>query len=109
MHPNKLTFDAAIQGIADGHIVKASDVLARAAKRLVWVAEWHIPGCLSESSCIVTTKKAAVDAALDFAGDTPPLGMATALRRSGAFQHRTELFGYVITTIERRRLADLLL
>ena len=32
---------------------------------------------------------------------------ASALRRYGIFQHRTELYGTVVATIERRTLGDL--
>lgn len=104
----RLDFDDAVERLNDGRHIGELDVLKRCLNRVVWVSEWHIPGCLSESFSICTTKASAVAAALSFAGDYPPRGMATALRRSGTFQHQTQLFGDVITTIEKRRLSELL-
>ncbi len=106
----KLAFDTVLQHLADDRRVKASDVLAHALKRKVWVAEWHMPGCLSESQSICVSKLDAVEEGLRFADgdDGPPRGMKTALIRDGVFQHRTPMFGDVITTVEQHTLADLL-
>lgn len=106
----KLTFNEALERLGDGRQVKASDVLAHALKRKVWVAEWHLPGCLSETRSICVSKLDAVEQGLFFADgdDGPPRGMKTALIRDGAFQHKTPMFGDVITTIEQHTLADLL-
>ena len=108
---NKLTFDEALQRINDERRVYAHEVLASALRRKVWVAEWHIPGCLSESRGYYLTKEDAIQGGLDFADsdfDPLPKGMKTALRRDHFFQHHTEMFGNVNTTIERFELQDLL-
>jgi len=42
----KLTFDEALQAINDERFVCSADVQARALRRRIWVAEWHLPGCL---------------------------------------------------------------
>jgi len=103
----KLTFDDALQRIADERCVARDDVQARALRRRVWIAEWHIPGCVSESFSVVTTKRDAIECALAMA-DGPPRGMATALRRYGRFDSQSPMFGRCINTIERRTLGDLL-
>lgn len=102
----KLTFDEAMEKISDGQNVFASSVLASALNRKIWVAEWHIPGCISESFNVCLTKAEAVDSALGFADteDGPPRGMKAALIKRGDFQHKTPLFGIVVTTIERTTL-----
>lgn len=105
----KLTFDEVLKRLADERIVDASNVQASALKRKVWIAEWHIPGCMSESRQICMTKAEAVQAGLDFTGeDKPPHGMRAGLERDGFFQHRTELHGHVNTTIRQVTLAELL-
>lgn len=107
----KLTFDEAMQHLNEGRIVQRHAVLAGAIKRKVWVAEWHIPGCLSETRSICTTKADAVEAGLDFARnevDHFPRGLRSALERDGHFQHHTELFGTVATSVERMQLGDLI-
>lgn len=104
----KLTFDEALEHLADGRFIKADRVQAAALQRRVWIAEWHLPGCLSESHAYSTTKADAVRAGMDFAGDEAPRGMATNLRKHGAYQHKTDMFGVVITTIEYRTLGELL-
>jgi hypothetical protein len=115
MRAHKLNFTEALDRIGDELPLDRCDVQARALNRKVWVAEWHIPGCLSESRAIVLTKRDAIDAAVDFTGadgddeiEHKIRGIKTALRQSGMFQHHTEMFGYVTTTIERMVLADLL-
>lgn len=104
----KLTFDEAIERLADGYGVRAADVLASALRRKIWIAEWHLPGCLSESQSIALTKADAIQCALNFAGDTAPRGMITCLRKYGNCQHRTEMYGIVSTTIKQQTLGDLL-
>jgi hypothetical protein len=104
----KLTFDEALERLDDGRAVHASDVLASALGRKLWVAEWHLPGCLSESRAYCTTKADALQAALSFAGDEAPRGMKTYLRQFGAYQHRTEMYGVVVTTIEQLHLNEII-
>lgn len=53
----KLTFNEALERINDQRIVHASDVLASVLNRVIWVAEWHVPGCLGESQSYCTSKK----------------------------------------------------
>jgi len=102
----KLTFDEALEALGDERRIKAEDVLASALKRKVWIAEWHIPGCLPESSTICTSKADAIQQARSYADGTEARGMATALRKHGFFQHKTEMYGYVNTTITQQWLSD---
>lgn len=106
----KLSFDETLERLSDERAVYRHEVAASALRRKVWVAEWHIPGCLSETRSICTTKADAVQAGLDFASnevDHFPRGLRSALERDGYFQHHTELFGTVATSIERMTLGDL--
>ena len=108
----KLTFDEALQRINDQCSVHSADVQARALRRRVWVAEWHLPGCLSESFSVCTTKSDAIECALSMAeGENgTPRGMRADLQRYGR-SNRTALDAWArgaITTIERRTLADIL-
>ncbi len=108
----KLSFYEALQAINDGQSLNYQDVQARALRRLVWVAEWHIPGCLSESFSVCLTKSDAIDCALSMAegADGAPRGMRADLQRYGR-SNRTAPDAWArgaITTIERRTLADIL-
>ena len=108
----KLSFYEALQAINDGQSLNYQDVQARALRRMVWVAEWHIPGCLSESFSVCTTKRDAIECALSMAeGELgAPRGMRADLERFGR-SDRTPPDGWAsqaITTIERRTLADIL-
>ena len=108
----KLTFDEALQRINDQCSVHADDVQARALRRRIWVAEWHLPGCLSESFSVCTTKSDAIECALSMAeGENgAPRGMRADLQRSG-WSDRTAPDAWArgaITTIERRMLRDIL-
>ena len=108
----KLTFDEAIERINNERSIDASEVQARALRRYVWIAEWHFPGCLSESRTYCLTKSNAIESALDFASgeDGPPRGMLADLQRYG-MSDRTAPDAWArgaITTIERVRLRDIL-
>lgn len=108
----KLTFDEALQRINDQCSVHRNDVQARALRRRVWIAEWHLPGCLSESFSVCLTKSDAIESALSMAegAEGAPRGMRADLLRYGR-SNRTAGDAYVavaITTIERRTLADIL-
>ena len=108
----KLTFDEALQRINDQCSVHRNDVQARALRRRVWIAEWHLPGCLSESFSVCLTKSDAIESALSMAEGTegPPRGMRADLQRYGR-SDRTAPDAWArgaITTIERRMLADIL-
>lgn len=109
--PKKLNFSEALQALADGRSLTADELQARALARFVWVYEWHFPGCVCESWGVVATKRDAIDSALSMAegAEGPPRGMATDLRRYGR-SDRTAPDAWArgaITTIERRRLAEL--
>lgn len=106
----KLTFDEVMERISDERIVDKADVLASALKRKVWVAEWHIPGCLSESRCYCTTKADAIAAACSMAEgeDGVPRGMKAWLASMGSFSSDSPLYGRVINTVSAHQLADLL-
>jgi len=107
----KLSFIEALQAINDGQSVHSADVQARALRRMVWVAEWHLPGCLSESFSVCTTKRDAIDCALSMAegAEGAPRGMRADLERFGR-SDRTPPDGWAsqaITTIEKRALFTL--
>lgn len=107
----KLSFDEALERLNDQRTVDASDVQARALQRFVWVAEWHLPGCLSESFSICLTKRDAIECALSMAegSDGAPRGMRADLQRFGRSDRtHTEAWARsAITTIKRRRLSSL--
>jgi len=107
----KLSFYEALQAINDGQSLNYQDVQARALRRMVWVAEWHLPGCLSESFSVCTTKRDAIECALSMAeGELgAPRGMRADLERFGR-SDRTPPDGWAsqaITTIEKRALSTL--
>jgi hypothetical protein len=106
----KLTFDDALQLINDERSISADQVSARALSRVLWVAEWHLPGCMSESRAYCLTKRDAIESACQFAeGENgAPRGMATALRRFGRFDSQSPMFGTCINTIERVTLRDVI-
>jgi hypothetical protein len=108
----KMNFDEALEAINDGRQVEYGDVLASALKRTVWVAEWHVPGCLSESQSYSTCKAHAIEAALDFASDSdgPPRGMKTELQRWGRSDKTcpTAYVSQATTTVSKHTLASLL-
>ena len=108
----KLTFDQAFNNINDERPIGASEVQARALRRYIWIAEWHFPGCLSESRTYCLTKADAIKSALMFAEgeDGPPRGMLADLQRYG-MSDRTAPDAWArgaITTITRVRLRDIL-
>lgn len=112
MRTCKLTFAEAIERISEQRSVHYSDVRADALRRVVWVAEWHIPGCLSESQAICLTKSDAIAEALQMASDEDgaPHGMRADLERHGR-SDRVSPSAYVsmaVTTVSRCTLADLL-
>lgn len=106
----KLTFDEALERIGDERPVDRADIQSRALSRKIWIAEWHIPGCLSESFSVCLTKRDAIETALMMAEseDGAPYGMRTALEKYGRFDGRSPLFGDVINTVYRTTLADIL-
>lgn len=107
---SKLDFEAALEKIGDDSPVAREDVRAAALRRKVWVAEWHLPGCLSESRSVCLTKDAAIEAACSMAQgeDGVPRGMVTALRRDGRFETDSPLYGTCVNTISCKTLADIL-
>ncbi len=108
----KLTFDEAFELIIDERSIDASDVQARALSRYIWISEWHLPGCMSESRGYCLTKDDAIENCLSMASgaDGPPRGMATDLRTYGR-SDRTAPDAWArgaISTIERVQLRDIL-
>jgi hypothetical protein len=106
----KLTFDEALERINDERCISRADVQARALERFIWVAEWHLPGCLSESQSYCLTKADAIEAACSMAENEngAPWGMKTQLSKYGRFDSQSPMFGRCINTVSRVRLADLL-
>ncbi len=106
----KINFDEALSRINDDRMVSFHEVRADALRRKVWVAEWHILGCMSESRSYCTTKDDAIDAACSMAEseDGVQHGMRTALRKYGRFDSQSAMYGTCINTIECVTLADIL-
>lgn len=104
----KYTFEEALERVSDERSIDASEVQTRALQRKVWVAEWHIPGCLSESFSVCLTRADAIRQALEFCDNVR--GAASELRKHGR-TNRVSPDAYVsmaITTIEKRTLGDLM-
>lgn len=105
----KLTFDEALEQIAEDRLVSACDVLESALRRRVWLAEWHIPGCLSESRAVCLTKADAVEEALGFLGDYVRGARADLLRYGSTDKTSPNAYARnAITTISKHRLSDLI-
>ena len=104
----KLTFSEALERVNDGHSINAADVQTRALQRKLWISEWHIPGCISESQGYSLTKRDAIAEALEMCGH------ARGARADLIHYGRTDKVSpdaYVsmaITSIERVTLADIL-
>lgn len=107
---HKCDFSETLEAVNEGRYIERQRVQARALNRKVWISEWHIPGCLSESVSYSLTKSDAIDTACMMAETENgiPRGMKTALRKSGRFDCQTDLYGTVINTVYRAKLADLL-
>lgn len=108
----KLSFSDALQAINDERSVHSADVQSRALRRHVWVAGWHLPGCLSESFSVCLTKRDAIESARSMAAGAngAPRGMRADLIRYGR-SDRVAPDAWArgaITTIERRTLADII-
>lgn len=108
----KLTFDDVCEMLSQGNYVDPDTVRADALRRKVWVAEWHIPGCLSESQTLCVTKREAIAAALGMASDEngPPRGMRADLERYSR-SDKVSANAYVsmaITAVARHQLRDIL-
>lgn len=104
----KLNFSDALERISEQRSIDASEVQTRALRRAVWVAEWHIPGCMPKSFVVSLTKRDALADALSMCGGAR--GAASDLRKHGRTD-RVSPDAYAsmaITTIEKRRLGDLL-
>lgn len=106
----KLTFEEALERIGDEHRVDSKDVQAQALRRKVWVAEWHMPGCLPEGRSVCLTKKDAIAEACLMAETSKgaPRGMKTALAKYGRFDSTSLMFGTCINTVSSHSLADIL-
>lgn len=106
----KLTFEEVLERINEERPVSRSDVRADALRRKIWIAEWHVPGCLSESSAVCLTKRDAIETACQFAEseDGIPRGMRTALEKYGRFDSQSPIFGTCVNTVTRATLADIL-
>lgn len=63
---SKLTFDEALQYLAEERPLNSEEVQARALNRKVWIAAWGLPGCLYESFSVLSRKADAIEVALDY-------------------------------------------
>ena len=104
----KLNFDDALERLNDERCVNTQDVHARALRRVVWVTEWHVPGCISQSQSICLTKSDAIESALDMANS--PRGMRADLLRYGQSGRvgPDAYFRMATTTVSRTTLGSLL-
>ena len=104
----KLNFDEALERLNGERYFNSSDVQARALLRVVWVSEWHIPGCMPESQCFSLTKLDAIKSALNMADS--PRGMRADLLRWGRSDKvgSCAYFSRAISTVSRTTLGDLL-
>jgi hypothetical protein len=107
----KLNFDEALEALHEQRSIDRASIQARALTRKVWVAEWHLPGCISESFNVCTSKREAIESALFMAEglDGSPRGMRADLERFGR-SDRVAPNAWArgaITTVYRARLADL--
>lgn len=104
----KLSFDEALQAINDGRYIRAENVQSKALARKIWIAEWHIPGCLSESQSYSTRKCDALAEALEMCDHAR--GAASDLRKYGRTD-KVSPGAYVstaITTISQFTLGGIL-
>ena len=103
----KLTFDEAIELINDQRSVSRDNVQSAALRRTIWIAEWHIPGCLSESQGYSLTKRDAIAEALEMCGHVR--GAAADLKRYGRTDRVADdaYVSMAVTTVSRATLADL--
>ena len=104
----KLNFDDALERLNDERCVNTQDVQAHALRRVVWVAEWHVPGRISESQSICLTKSDAIESALGMA-DSPRGMRADLLRYGQSGRVGPEAYvGMATTTVSRTTLGSLL-
>lgn len=102
----KLNFDEVLEKLANDRSVRDDEVLERAKSRRVVVASNGLPGCLSDSFAIYTTKADAIDHFVHMfnCSDEPmPAGMKTGLKKFGRFVKD----GYIYR-IEEQSLRDML-
>lgn len=100
-----LTFDEALDAIANDQFIKSEMVQTRALERIVWQASNGSPGCLSDYFTLCLTKKDAIESALFIAdsGEGAPRGMRSRLEKDGIFYDQS---GYIYR-VERMKLRDL--
>lgn len=101
----KLTFDEALQALADERHVKADEVRADALRRYVWLMMYSAPGCLPDYRSVSPTKADAIDSAVFLYADDAPRGFITALRRNGIAP--TDEQGYYRVEVTRVQIREL--
>lgn len=106
----KLNFDEVLENLGEQQSISRADVRADVLRRKVWIAEWHLPGCLSESFNVCVTKNDAIESACSMAENEngAPSGMKTALRKYGRFDSESEMYGTCINTVTQATIASLL-
>lgn len=107
----KLTYEEVMEKLNDERIVKAKDVPANVQCRVVWIAEWHLPGCMSESQSLCTTKAEAINACRAMAANEfgcSPRGMLKAMQKFERFDSESEVYGTCINTVSKHTLAEFL-
>lgn len=104
----KLNFEEALDAI-NGQGVFKPKPRADVMRRKVWLAEWHIPGCISESFTVCRTKEEAIYEACLMAETENgiPRGMKTALRNHGRFDTDSPLYGVCVNTVSVTTIGEL--
>ena len=100
----KLTYDEALQAIADERAIARDSVRARALRRTIWLMMYSAPGCLPDHSEVCRTKQDALESARFIYGDAAPRGFITCLKRDGIAP--TDDIGYYRVEVTRQTLAD---
>lgn len=100
----KLTFDEALERIAEQRLIRPEEVQTRALRRRVYVMMYSAPGCLPDHSSVSPTRWEAIEDARELYADDAPRGFITQLRRHGIAA--TDEQGYYRVEISRQTLAD---
>lgn len=77
----KLTFEQALERIANDQPTRAEAISASALRRKVWLLQYSAPGCLADHSEVHTTKGAALESARMLYADDAMRGFMACLKR----------------------------
>ena len=103
---SKLSFDDALQMVAEDRCVSADKIQARALKRTVWLMLYSAPGCMPDHRDVCRTRSEAIETAINIYADDAPKGFRTRLRKYGIAA--TDPGNYYRVEIVRTTLGDIL-